>query len=202
MLYRRMDRFAESEAAYRESLALREKVGHVWGIATTHNNLGELHRTRGEPLAAIPSYEQAMEIFERIGARVEASVVLMNLGAARVEARDVDRGRADLQEAARHFVELGGTKFLPSVYRDLAAAALAAGELDEAHQSAERALGLARAGKVRQTEAVVQRLLGEIALARGDRDAARELLGASIELLRSLDEAAELRKAEAVLAKV
>ena len=126
----------------------------------------------------------------------------MNLGAARVEARDVDRGRADLQEAARHFVELGGTKFLPSVYRDLAAAALAAGELDEAHQSAERALGLARAGKVRQTEAVVQRLLGEIALARGDRDAARELLGASIELLRSLDEAAELRKAEAVLAKV
>src|SRR5207247_10876586 len=67
-------------------------------------------RTRGEPLAAIPSYEQAMEIFERIGARVEASVVLMNLGAARVEARDVDRGRADLQDAARRFVELGGTK--------------------------------------------------------------------------------------------
>ena len=48
----------------------------------------------------------------------------------------------------------------------------------------------------------MQRLLGEIALARGDRDAARALLEASIELLRSLDEAAELRKAEAVLAKV
>ena len=99
-------------------------------------------------------------------------------------------------------MELGGTKFLPSVYRDLAAAALAAGELAEAQESAERALTLARSGKVPQTEAVVQRILGQIALARGDRESARTLLGTSIELLRSLDEAAELRKAQAVLAQV
>ncbi|HEU5286981.1 MAG TPA: hypothetical protein VFV20_01125, partial [Candidatus Limnocylindria bacterium] len=119
----------------------------------------------------------------------------MNLGAARVEAGDVERGRDDLRRA---LAQLDGTKFLPGAHRDLAVAELAAGDVVAAAAHAEQALSLARTAGARQTEAQAERVLAQIAIARGDEDQARELLARSRKTFSELGEEAELARTEAV----
>jgi tetratricopeptide (TPR) repeat protein len=198
-VYRRMARWDDSLAEYDAGLALWERIGNPWGVALCHNNIGEVHRSRGEPREAITSYERALAGFEGIGAATEAAITLIGLGAARVEQSDVERGRLDLLEAARRLEVLGSTGYLPEVYRYMASAELAAGRSDEARCAANRSLDYARAGTARHQEAATLRVLGEIALADGEPEAARALLEVSRETLRRLGDTLELARTEAVL---
>lgn len=198
-MYRRMGRFDEALTEHRVSLALRERIGHSWGVGTSHNNIGEVLRSMGRPDEAVLSLERALETWQAIGATAAAGLARMNLGAARVEAGDVDRGRAELRDALVH---LEGTKFLPGAHRDLALAELAAGDIASAERHAQRALALARSVNARQTQAQVERVLAQIALAGGDRARARELLETSLRTFAELGEQAELARTEAVLATV
>lgn len=198
-MYRRAGQFDAALSEHRASLALRERIGHRWGVGTSHNNIGEVLRSIGRPAEAVPSLERALVTWEAIGANAAAGLARMNLGAARVEAGDVDRGRVDLHEALSR---LQGTKFLPSAHRDLALAELAAGDADAAARHAELALALARAANARHTEAQVERVLGQIALARGERERARELLETSRRTFSELGEQTELARTDAVLARV
>jgi adenylate cyclase len=198
-MYRRMGRFDAALSEHRASLALRQRIGHRWGVGTSHNNIGEVLRSMGRPAEAVPSLERALETWDAIGASAAAGLARMNLGSARVEAGDIVRGRADLREALGR---LQGTKFLPSAHRDLALAELAAGDADAAAGHAEQALALARAANARQTEAQVERVLGQIALARGERERARELLETSRRTFNELGEQTELARTDAVLARV
>jgi class 3 adenylate cyclase/tetratricopeptide (TPR) repeat protein len=202
MIYRRTQRFDEALDQYRVGLAVRERTGDVWAQAVGYNNIGEVHRTRGEPGPAIAVYERAIAIFESIGARAEAAAALMNLGAARVESADFASGRDQLLEAEARFVALGSTTYLIGLNRYLAAAELAAGDLLAARERAERSLELARAAKARHQEAMAERVLGEIAIAAGDRERARGLLEASARTLAEIEETAELARTQAVLERL
>jgi adenylate cyclase len=198
-MYRRTGRYEEALAEHRRSLALRERIGHRWHMSTSHNNIGEVFRSMGRPAEAIPEFERALETWDAVRGRAGAGLARMNLGMARVEAGDVPRGREDLRAA---LAQLEGTKFLPSAHRDLASAELAAGDLAAATLHAERALAMARAAGARQVEAQAERVLAQIALARGDKTAARALLERSKRTLIELGEAADLARTDAVLATV
>ena len=194
-MHRRAGRYEDALAEHRRSLALRERIGHRWGVATNYNNIGEVFRSMGRPADAIPEFERALETWDSVRARAGAGLARMNLGAARVEAGDVERGRDDLRRA---LAQLDGTKFLPGAHRDLAVAELAAGDVVAAAAHAEQALSLARAAGARQTEAQAERVLAQIAIARGDEDQARELLARSRKTFSELGEEAELARTEAV----
>jgi tetratricopeptide (TPR) repeat protein len=196
-MYRRVGRFAEALTEHEASLAIRERIGHRWGIATSHNNIGEVLRSMGKPAEAVPSLARGLDIWEAIGAHVAAGLARMNLGAARVESGDVQTGRADLRAA---LARLEGTKFLPSVHRELALAELAADEVGAALEHADTALALARVAGARQTEAQAERVLARIALRRGEKARARALLEASRRTFAALGERTELALTEAVLA--
>jgi adenylate cyclase len=198
-MHRRTGRYEEALAEHRRSLALRERIGHRWAVGTSHNNIGEVFRSMGRPADAIPELQHAMETWESIRARAAAGLARMNLGAARVEAGDAARGRDDLRIA---LANLEGTKFLPSAHRDLAVAELATGDIAAATEHAELALSLAHAAGARQTEAQAERVLAQIALARGDRGRARELLERSRKTFNDLGETTELARTDAVLATV
>jgi len=141
-------------------------------------------------------------MWESIGSSAEAAVALMNLGAARVEAGEVAQGRTDLLQAEERFKTLGRTSYLPGLFRYLASAELATGDTDAAENAANRSLGLAKEAKASHQEAMAQRVLAEIALARQDRATARTLLETSRSTLTELGEIAELRRTEEVLRRV
>ncbi len=200
-IFRRMGRWDEALAEYKVALELRGRVGYVWGLAAGNNNIGEVYRSRGEPEAAIPYLERAIEIWESIGSAADAAGGLMNLGAARAEAGHTARGRADLLAAEKRFSGLGKTSWL-GLYRYLASAELAAGNLEAAQIAADKALEVATSAKARGFVAMAQRVVAEVALARGRRDEARRLLDESRQTLAELGEIAELGKTEAVLQRL
>ena len=202
VVYRRMGRWEDALRELSSSLELRERMGDPWGIGTIHNNIGEVYRTRGELAQAVAAYERAIEVWRPIGYSAGVALALTGLGAAIVESGDAERGRDTLREAEVRWTRLGSTTYLPDLYRFIASAELATGDLEAATRAAERSLDLARGATARHQEAMTNRVQGEIATARGDLNAARELLERSRTVLRELDEPAELARTEAALARL
>jgi len=201
-VYLHLGRWDEALGRYRQALALRERMGDPYGVGQMHNNIGEAQRLRGDLPAAIEAFQQAAAIWKDIGHASEVPLALINLGAARIESGDPVAGRADLLTAERLFAEVGSSLYLPDLYRFLASAELALHDLDAAERAAERSLAMARSDTLRHQQGMAARVLGEIALARGDANAARTLLESSREMLRELGEAAELARTDAVLARL
>jgi tetratricopeptide (TPR) repeat protein len=199
IIHRRSGRWDEALAEYQAALTLRERMGHVLGIGTCYNNIAEVHRTRGDLQQAIPAYQRAIQTYASIGHALYTGLALVGLGAARVETGDIAQGRADLLDAEARFDAIGSTIYLPDLYRYLATAELADGDLEAAERAAGRSLDYARAGTARHQEAATLRVMGEIALARGETDAARALLEVSRETLLKVGDTLELARTEAVL---
>jgi adenylate cyclase len=199
IIHRRSGRYDDALTEHRAALSLRERIGHVLGIGTCYNNIAEVHRTRGDPAQAIPAYQRAMEMWGSIGHGLFVGLALVGVGAARVEMGDIAQGRADLLDAVSRFEAIGSTIYLPDLYRHLASAELAAGDLVAAERAAGRSLDYARAGTARHQEAATLRVMGEIALSRGEIDAARALLEVSRETLAKLGDTLEQARTEAVL---
>jgi class 3 adenylate cyclase/tetratricopeptide (TPR) repeat protein len=197
--YGRMGRWDECLAELGSASALFERIGDLRSIGVVRNNIGQVHRGRAEYDQAITAYEQAAQILSDIGYAAGAANALMGLGMARVEAGQLTQGRADLLEAEARFVALGRSMYLAEIHRSLAEAELAAGNMDAAAQAAQRSLDLARAANAPHEEAMTQRVLGQLALATGDRTEARRLLEASRHTLAEVGEAAELARTQAVL---
>jgi tetratricopeptide (TPR) repeat protein len=202
IIYRRTGRWAEALAEYDASLALRQRTGHLMGVALCYNNIAEVHRTRGEPALAVPAYLQAIETWEGIGHALWVGMALVGLGAARVALGDIDQGGADLLEAEARFATLGSTIYLPELFRYLAEAGLAAGDIESAEVAANRSLDYARAGSARHQEAATLRVIAEINIARGETVAARALLEISHATLTKLGDVLELARTEAVLKRL
>src|SRR5262249_38776324 len=138
-------------------------------------------------------------IYSQIGDAAHAALTLLGMGMSRVDLGHVEQGRADLLQAEAQFAALDRSMYMPDIYRFLASADLAIGDLEHAAQHARHSIELARAASSRHQEAMAQRVIGEIALARGEVGAARELLEASRRVLTEVGEPAELARTEAVL---
>jgi adenylate cyclase len=201
-VYGRMAMWDECLKELEASLQLHERIGDVWHIGVDYNNMGEAHRGRGDLRSAIEAFHRALDIYLQIQDAACIALALTGLGITRVEVGDIAEGRANLLEAEAQFGALGQSMYLPHIYRFLASADLATGDLDSAGQHAERSIAFARQTNARHEEAITQRVMGEIALARGDVSGARELLDASRRTLAEVGEAGELVRTEAVLARL
>ena len=71
-----------------------------------------------------------------------------------------------------------------------------------ATEHADRSLAYAREANARAQAAATERVLGQIALARGDREKARRHLEESRAVLRDVGDAAELARTEAVFSRL
>jgi adenylate cyclase len=200
--HRRVGHWDEALRHLEASLALRTLMGDPWGIGMAHNNIAEVHRSRGDVAAALAAYERALERWRPIGNTDGVALALTGLGAAKVDAGDPAGALAALQQAEELWRGLGSTTYLPELFRFVASAKLAVGELDAAEEAAARSLEFAKAANARHHEAASQRVRGEIAAARGDDALARQLLGEARRTLAELDEPVELARAELALKRL
>jgi adenylate cyclase len=214
LLYRRLGRWDDALTEFSTARDLYERVGNPWGIALALNNFGEIHlvrgdyeRARGNGAQARRDLEQAVEYRERarqlwmsIGAESDAQMAVVGMGLARARLGEADRARTELLAAQAHFEAVGKSRYRGTIYRNLVAAELAAGDLNAAQAAAERAMEYATASEAPTYQAMTQRLLAEIALARGDQQTAHRYLEASRDCLTQLGETGELLRTEALLA--
>jgi class 3 adenylate cyclase/tetratricopeptide (TPR) repeat protein len=200
--YRRLGRYDEALRELQAARSLAEKTGSPVLLGRTFHNIGEVLRSKGEHAAALDAFTRCLEVWEPTGytpARIARTYLLM--GATRLDAGDVVSARRDLTEAERRFGGCDSRPDLPDLHRWIALAALAESDLSEAEQRAHASIEAARALGVRHLEAMAERVLGEIALARGDVERARELLETSRAALAQVGEHDELRRAELALAR-
>jgi class 3 adenylate cyclase/tetratricopeptide (TPR) repeat protein len=200
--YGMMGQWDECLAELSASLELHTRIGDRWHIGLVYNNMGEAYRERGDLSEAIAAFQQAFSIYSEIGDAAHAALTLLGMGMARVDSGQVQAGRADLLQAETQFSALDRTMYMPDIYRFLASAELAMGNLTEAERQAARSIDFARQAQARHQEAMTQRVMGEIALARGRVADARELLEASRRTLVEVGEAGELTRTEAVLERL
>jgi CHAT domain-containing protein/Tfp pilus assembly protein PilF len=81
LVYRNNKEYASSLDYYRQALALTKESGkNPAGEAVIHNNIGFLLNERGLNAEAFKSYQQSLEISQKLADRVNESVTLGNIG--------------------------------------------------------------------------------------------------------------------------
>ncbi|MFK4146659.1 BTAD domain-containing putative transcriptional regulator [Streptomyces sp. NPDC004065] len=81
-----------------EALEIFQRLGDDWGAAEALSARGESRERRGEYAAAAADFRSAIEHAERLGARNQASVLGVRLGAVLMETDGPERGERMLRE--------------------------------------------------------------------------------------------------------
>jgi predicted ATPase/DNA-binding SARP family transcriptional activator len=102
---RMLGRIDQAESDLRESMAAFRALGESWGSAATLIQLAELLQLRGDYAAEIAALEEAASCGRELGAWGDLSYIDGMLAAARVRTGDLERARADLEQAERAAAE-------------------------------------------------------------------------------------------------
>ncbi|HEU4328109.1 MAG TPA: tetratricopeptide repeat protein [Roseiflexaceae bacterium] len=167
--------YARAEALYHEALALAQELGHTQGEAKTRNNLGSLLSRQDRFTDALDHFERAGQLFTRIGNRSMCASVRVNQALACNLSGDPAAALAHAGAALVLFDQLGQPYGRAVAAQNQAEAHLALGQLDAAEQAARMVLG----EEEPSTMPDGLRVLGEVALARGQLSAAEELVDQS-----------------------
>ncbi|HSN74087.1 MAG TPA: tetratricopeptide repeat protein, partial [Anaerolineae bacterium] len=148
-----------------QALRLFREVGdHVW-IGHLLNNLGEVARQRGDFPAALPYYQEALAVAERIGNLEGEAVYRCNLGGTLVRLGHYEAAAAELRKA----LAISATGYwLSEAHSFLAEALLRQGLADDALHSGLQALELGRQTNAGEPLGIAWRVLGMIVARRGE----------------------------------
>ncbi|GAB4195966.1 MAG: hypothetical protein OHK0022_13080 [Roseiflexaceae bacterium] len=167
--------YARAEMLYGEALALAQELRHTQGEAKTRNNLGSLLSRQDRFADALAHFERAGELFSRIGNRSMSASVRVNQALACNLSGEPALALRHAEAALELFDQLGQPYGRAVASQNMAEAHLALGHLDAAEQAARRVL----AEEEPSTMPDGLRVLGEVALARGELAVAEELLDQS-----------------------
>lgn len=164
--------YALAEEQHRRSLAIRERIGHEWGVGASWNNLGNLAYDRGDFAEAAASYRRSLAIWERLGEQNGIGAAWNNLG-------DLALAEGDLAEAERCqerslgvWQVIGNTAGVSVCRKNLGDIALARGALAHAEEHFRAAERLAEETGVQEFLSGAWIGLGTVALERGEPETA------------------------------
>jgi tetratricopeptide (TPR) repeat protein len=193
--------WVEAAQHYDRARELFGQLGDAYRRALADSNKGTIAVNQGRLDEAVSLLHAAAATLAELDASPYArGIVALNLAAAAVRRCDASEARALLSEARALFDQAQSGEFLPELERRAAEAALCEGDLDAARASAVRALALADDAPGEAARA--RRVLGEIALANGQHNAARIALEASVAALDSQGDRYAAAQARLSLARV
>ena len=191
----------ESDDQYRQSLALFTQMGDLYNQVFVNNNLGGSALRQGRLQEALGYYQKAMRQLGQIGGSPFVIGALhMNLGNTRLQLREIDLAMEELRQALESFNQAQARDFLPETYGYLAEASLLQNDPDAAEAHGQRSLEIAQELKMPREEGQSMRILGEIALARGQFGDAHDFLTSSHDLLTTAGDEYESAKTQLGLA--
>jgi predicted ATPase len=104
---RMLGRIGSAESQCRESLARFRPLGESWGAASVLIQLAELAQLRADYVTAIEALEEAGSFSQELGALGDLCYIDGMLAAVRLRMGDLERARADLEQAERTQSENG-----------------------------------------------------------------------------------------------
>ncbi len=192
--YRNVGRWQDAIKCYQKSLQISENIGDVLGKANTSNNLALVMVGRGELDFATELFTYSSEQFRHVGSLLGLAITGCRQGEVlMLQGKPRDAFHL-LRVSITSLENLHARSFLPEALR-LAAEALLLQEETEAaaayaHRSLEIAIDMGMTGE----EAIMYRVMGQVALNRHDLGAASEYLRRSHTMVHQLDNQYELGK--------
>jgi tetratricopeptide (TPR) repeat protein len=154
--------FAESLAVAAEGIQIAEATAHPLSCIAAYNGMGGAYGWQGDVPQAIPFLERSLALCQ--AATIPPVPFLSSsLGAGYALCGRVTEALPLLEQAVEDANALGRLAHQPLFIAQVSQGYLLAGRWEEATQSAQRALELARAHKVRGWEAHVLCILGNVA---------------------------------------
>lgn len=129
-------------AAFTQAMAFWHRSDNPGRAALCLQNLARIAAARGEPLTAIPLYEQAIALLTASGDLSNLAVVQMNLGVAYYECRQYAEALALYTAAEASFHAMSDDRYLAMVYNNLGLGYAALGEWQKAEASLQRSIEL------------------------------------------------------------
>jgi tetratricopeptide (TPR) repeat protein len=154
--------FEQASSYLEQARDLYQELGDRRGVSNMLITLGETARQRGDYPAAVELYQEALAIARDIGERTGEIYCLNNLGGVRLGLGDHDAAIADLRQVIR-LAGPSGYQVLSETYSFLAVACLGQGKVEEALESAQRALVLGKRTENNELIAEAWRTLGLVA---------------------------------------
>jgi tetratricopeptide (TPR) repeat protein len=159
-------RFEEAQECFERSLSLLKELGDRRNFGFMLNNLGVIAHLRADYATAVRRYEEALAIFREIGERTWELPTLGNLAGAQIGLEDYAAAEVNL----RHAIALTGPAghfALSMIYCYLAESFWGQGALEDALETALKALELGQRTENQDYIANAWRTLGLVASSRG-----------------------------------
>jgi tetratricopeptide (TPR) repeat protein len=177
---------------YLESLAIKERVGDIYGQGVLAVNIGEIHRIRGQSDQAIAFYQRSLQVWDELGVTYGKGLIHNNLGAVLLRMGDLEQATEHLDQSEELFAQIPSDDFVAETSRYRAQVALRQGQINEALTFADRSLQHALDQGLKADECAVRRVLGEIYCEKNDPERCEEYLSQSLDLAHELDNRYEL----------
>lgn len=172
-------------ATYQLALAAYQQAGHVRGMAETQHNIAisrlKLRDTRG----AVSAADQAVRLARQVKDERLTTQALVGRAELHLSSGDTALAAAELERAATSYERLQHPVGLAEVWRLQAGVARTRGDVPEAVSLLRRAADLARTSSA-HTLAEIERDLGGVLEAHGDRAAARAARERAVALYQGL----------------
>jgi CHAT domain-containing protein/tetratricopeptide (TPR) repeat protein len=179
---------ARALALYEKALGLWHQIGEPRREVETLNQIGPVHRIRGENKAARDSAQQALDLAIAIHDRSGEAEALNNLAVVWSFLGEQGKQEELLERAVPIWEEIGDRHGLATTLFNLGIAQGGQGEIDKALANLERAFAIERDLGDRVEQA---RILNALALTRADRDGplvALDLLSQALTLSRAAED--------------
>ena len=164
-------RLDEAARTYERALAALRREGDLLWAARVLDNRGVLHGYRADWNAAFADFQASTDLYSQVGHQAGAALVRHNLAWVDALRGRVPEALARFDEAEQQFRKLG--LYVGKVLLDRAETLLSVSLVDEAKETAERALVAQRSGGMRADEAESRLLLARIAMRQGEPEKAR-----------------------------
>ncbi len=188
---------------YRQSLDLFTQIGHVYNQVLVNNNLGGIAIKQGRLDAALGYYQRALRQLEQIhGSLWVFGALHLNIGNTLIHRKDLNGAAEELQLALAYFDQARIRDLLPELYGLFAELSWRQHDLTEAERYGQQSLELARELEMPREEGHNLRIMGEIALARGNLDQAQTYLAQSYQLLSEAGDEYESAKTQLSFAQL
>ncbi|RMF02247.1 MAG: hypothetical protein D6768_08735, partial [Chloroflexi bacterium] len=198
-----LGQWAKADRHYHEAYKIFYQLGDIYYCAVIDNNLGGIALNQGRLDEALKFYRDGLQALEKIGASAYVvGVFHMNLGATLIREGDIEAARQQLETSRKCYEQAQSRDFLPELYRHMAEAALRCDDLPEAETYGKKSLALARELAMRAEEGKTLRVLGEIAVLRGETAQAEEAFRQSLAILTAGSETYEAACTRLCLARL
>jgi len=183
-LLREMGHLAEAESYHLRSLEIRQDIGDRVGVGRVYGQLSAVYSAQGRYAEAAQAAESAWQVAVETRDRLFEGTSLAQWAAAEKGLGDLDAARQRYLQSREVLEEIQDRMRVLQVDVMLGRLDLEGGEPDPAERTAVAVLEEARREALIQPEVEAMELLGEIALARGDRSSAIEEFSAALARVR------------------